>query len=286
VSWPAEALLSREEIAMVDMKTVLLPVDFSDRSMEAVRQARSIARHVRCGLIVLNVVESSGSDVQFEPGGSSVQDLQAYLNRHFRDTPVEYLIKPGVPAKVINQVARGRRADLIVIAGHIRGPFETFALGSVAAEVLCSAPCPVWVSLHEERGPAPLFRRILCSVGLSDSTGATLDCAIQFTHAFDAACDVIHVAANSDGEEQRHITEDRLTRPERDSLDAIKKKLDGRGQLILATGDPAKVIAAASAALKSDLLAMGRSRSTDEIARVHSLPFTLARSAACPVAVI
>jgi len=271
---------------MVGMKTVLLPVDFSDRSMEAVRQARSIARHVRCGLIVLNVVESSGSDVQFEPGGSSVQDLQAYLNRHFRDTPVEYLIKPGTPAKVINQVARGRRADLIVIAGHIRGPFETFALGSVAAEVLCSAPCPVWVSLHEERGPAPLFRRILCPVGLSDSKSATLDWAMRLADTFSAACDVIHVAANSDGEEQRRITEDWLTRPERETLDAVKKKLDGSGQIILATGDVASAVTIASAGLKSDLIVMGRSRSRDEIARLHSLPFKLTRLASCPVVVV
>ena len=223
---------------MFDMKTVLLPVDFSDRSMEAARQARGVARRVRCRLIVLNVImEREGSDVQFEPGGSSVKELQAYLNREFRDTPVEYLMEPGAPAEVIDQVTRERRADVIVISGHNRGPFDAFALGSVAADVMCSAPCPVWVSLHEERGPAPIFRRILCPVGLSDSTGATLDWAMQFAHAFDAACDAIHVAANSDGQEQRRITEDWLTRREREALDAVKKKLDGRGKLILAAGE-------------------------------------------------
>jgi len=271
---------------MFDMKTVLLPVDFSDRSMEAVRQAKGIACRVPCRLIVLNVVESAEGDLRFEPGGSSVQELQAYLNREFRDTPVEYLTEPGAPAEVINQVAREKGVDVIVIAGHNRGPFEAYALGSVAAEVLCSAPCPVLVSLHEERGPAPLFRRILCPVGLSDSTGATLDSAMRLARAFDAACDVIHVAANSDGDEQRNITEDGLTRPEREALDAVKQRLDGAGQLMLATGDPARVIAAASVALKSDLLVMGRSRSTEPMARVHSLPFTLARLAACPVVVI
>jgi nucleotide-binding universal stress UspA family protein len=276
---------------MFDRKTILLPVDFSDRSMEAARQARGIARRVQCRLIVLNAIESEGSYLRFEPGGSSVEELQAYLNREFEDTPVEYLMKPGTPTEVIDQVAREKAADGIVIAGHNRRPFEAFALGSVAAEVLCSSPCPVLVSLHEERGPAPgpapLFRRILCSVGLSDSTDATLDWAMQFAQVFGAACDVIHVAANCDREEQRCIPEDWLTRLEREALDAVKKRLDGcAGQLMLAAGDPARVIAAASVASKSDLLVMGRSRSTDEIARVHSLPFTLARLAACPVVVI
>jgi nucleotide-binding universal stress UspA family protein len=262
---------------MFDMKTVLLPVDISGRSMEAARQARGIARRVRCRLIVLNVSESRGSGLQFEPGGASAQELQSYLSREFGETPVEYVVEPGDPAEIIERVAR---------AGHNRRPFEAFALGSVTAEVLCSAPCPVWVSLHEEKGPAPLFRKILCPVGLSDSTGATLDWALQFARAFDAACDVIHVAVNSDGREPRRITEDRLTYAEREGLEAVREKLDGRGQLLLATGDVASAVTVASVGLKSDLLVMGRSRSRDEIARVHSLPFTLTRNAVCPVVVI
>ncbi len=215
-----------------------------------------------------------------------MQELPSYLNREFGDTPVEYVIQAGDPAEIIDRVATHKRADLIVIGGHIRRPFEAFALGSVTAEVLCSAPCPVWVSFHEERGPAPLFQRILCPVGLSDSTAATLDWALQFARAFDAGCDVIHIAANSNGEGPQRITEDRLTSAEREGLEAIKEKLDGSGQLIFAAGGVAGVIAAASVDLKSDLLVMGRSRSRDEVARVHRLPFTLARRAACPVVAI
>lgn len=271
---------------MFDLKTVLLPVDFSGRSLEAARQAKGIARRVRCRLIVLNVVESAENGLRFEPGGLPAQELQSYLNREFGETPVEYVLEPGAPAEIIDRVAKDRRAGLIVIAGHNRRPFEAFALRSVTAEVLCSAPCPVWVSLHEERGPAPLFRRVLCPVSLSDSTSATLDWAMQFAHVFGAACDVIHVAANSDGQEPRRITEDRLTYAEREGLEAVKKKLDGRGQLILATGELASVIGTASLGLKADLMVMGRSPSRDEMARVNSLPFTLARLAACPVVVI
>ena len=66
---------------MFDLKTVLLPVDFSSRSLEAARQARGIARRVRCRLIVLNVVESRGTDLKFEPGGASVHELQSCRRR-------------------------------------------------------------------------------------------------------------------------------------------------------------------------------------------------------------
>ena len=276
----------QEELDMFDRKTVLLPIDFSGRSLEAARQARGIARRFRCRLIVLNIEENEGGRPQFEPGGASVQELPSYLNREFGDTPVEYVIEAGDPAEIIDRVATDRKADLIVIGGHIRRPFETFALGSVTAEVLCSAPCPVWVSLHEERGPAPLFRSILCPVKLTDSAGANLDWALKFAHAFGATCNVIHVAGTANGDEPRRVTEDQLTYAEREGIRAVRRKLDGLGQLILAAGSVASAIAAASLDLKSDLLVMGRSRSRDEVARVHSLPFTLARRVACPVVAI
>ena len=272
---------------MSDLKTLLLPVDFSERSLEAARQAKGIARHFHSRLIVLNVAERDRrTDVQFEAGGSSAEELQSYFNRELRETPVDYVVEPGDPAQVIDKRARETAADLIVMAGHNRGPFESFVLGSVTAEVLCSAPCPVWVSLHEQKGPAPLFRRVLCSVGLSDSTGATFDWALRFAGAFEATCDVIHVAANSDGQQQRRITEDSLTNSERQALAAVKAKLGGYGQVILAAGELGKTIGAASAKLGADLLVIGRSQTGNEIARVRSLAFTLAHAAPCPVVVI
>jgi nucleotide-binding universal stress UspA family protein len=246
---------------VLDLKTILLPVDFSGRSLEAARQVKGIARRVRCRLILLNVLDNRRGELQFEAGGWCAQELQSYINREFGETPVEYVAQPGAPADIIERVARERGADLIVITGHNREPFEALALGSVTAEVLSSASCPVWVSLHEERGTWPLFRRILCPVRLLDSTDSTLDWALQFVHAFDATCDVIHVARNSGGHEPRRMAEDWLTNAERERLGAIKRKLDGRGQVILAAGDPAKVIAAASGGLKYDLLVTGRHRS-------------------------
>lgn len=271
---------------MCDLKTILLPVDFSDRSLEAAREAKGIARHVRCRLVVLNVAETRISELQFEPGGSSAQELWSYFNRELREIPVEYAVEPGAPAQVIDQVAREDRADLILMAGHNRKPFEAFALGSVTAGVLYSAACPVWVSFHAERGSAPLFRRILCPAGLSESSGAALDWALRFAHAFDAACDVIQVTVHAHNGESRSITEDSLRREERATLDTVRQKLDGRGQVILTAGDPETAIAAAAADLKSNLVVMGRGQPGNEIARVRSLPMALARRAPCPVVVV
>lgn len=268
---------------MFQIKTLLLPVDFSERSLEAARQAKAIIRHFHSRLIVLNIGEDTRrTSLQFEAGGWSSQGLQAYFDREFADVPTQYLAKEGDPAQVIAEQARAGAADLIVMAGHTRSPFEDFALGSVTAGVLSCAPCPVWVSLHDEKGPAPLFRRILCAVDLSNMSAKAFDWAVAFADAFGATCDVIHVSESGD-DQAGQIAEDLLPSIEREAVDRIRTELGSRGQVILATGELVKVVCGLCLESRSDLLVIGRSRAGNEIEQVHSASYKLVHSAPCPV---
>lgn len=59
---------------------------------------------------------------------------------------VEALLLRGRPASAIVDEARAFRADLIVVGNRGHGQFETMLLGSVSAEVVDHAPCPVLVA--------------------------------------------------------------------------------------------------------------------------------------------
>ncbi len=59
---------------------------------------------------------------------------------------VETTLLLGRPASVIVDEARRTKADLIVVGSHGRGPFASALIGSVAAEVVDHAPCPVLVA--------------------------------------------------------------------------------------------------------------------------------------------
>lgn len=262
---------------MFQMKTLLLPVDFSGRSLEAARQAKAIARHFRSRLIVLNVEQNDRrTSLRFETGGWSSERLQAYFDRELADIPIQYIVKEGDAAQAIAEQASACAADLVVIAGHSRRPFEDFALGSVTAEVLSSSPCPVWVSLHGEPGPAPLFRRILCAVDLSEFSSKTFDWAWAFADAFKATCDVLHVSEAGDAENS-------LPSKEREAVDRIEAKLGTRGRVILATGELGKAICSLSGESRADLLVIGRSRGGNEIDRVHNAAYELVHQVLCPV---
>jgi nucleotide-binding universal stress UspA family protein len=53
------------------------------------------------------------------------------------------VLREGVAANAIVRVARGQRADVIVMGTHGRGGLAKLLLGSVAERVVASAPCPV-----------------------------------------------------------------------------------------------------------------------------------------------
>jgi universal stress protein A len=53
------------------------------------------------------------------------------------------LIMAGSPHEVIVRAARSKRVDVLVVGTHGRTGLPRFFLGSVAARVLATAPCPV-----------------------------------------------------------------------------------------------------------------------------------------------
>ena len=81
---------------------------------------------------------------------------------------VETVAVRGRPASAIITLAQHARADLIIVGSRGRGPIASMLLGSVAAEVVDSAPCPVLVARTER-----VDRLLVADDGSTDSIGAT-----------------------------------------------------------------------------------------------------------------
>jgi nucleotide-binding universal stress UspA family protein len=77
--------------------------------------------------------------------------------REIRCTRCDLVIEPvllrGRPASMIVEEARDMPADLVVVGHRGHGPWESMLLGSVSAEVVDHAPCPVLVARDERLGP-------------------------------------------------------------------------------------------------------------------------------------
>jgi nucleotide-binding universal stress UspA family protein len=94
------------------------------------------------------------------PQTNPVRDALARAEREIRcargDLEIETTLERGRPASVIIELARQLPADLIVVGHRGAGAWETMLLGSVSAEVVDQAPCPVLVARDDELGPIVL----------------------------------------------------------------------------------------------------------------------------------
>jgi nucleotide-binding universal stress UspA family protein len=72
------------------------------------------------------------------------------------DLIIESRLLRGRAASVIVEEARQMSADLVVVGHRGHGRWESILLGSVSAEVVDHAPCPVLVARDERLGPIVL----------------------------------------------------------------------------------------------------------------------------------
>jgi len=135
---------------MLQFSRILVPVDFSDSSDEALRYARALAERVGGQLHLLHVLDESIIYGGLDPLPISVrtefeQRAAANLARLATDiSPVPELVtRVGSPFLEIIRYARDAKIELIVIGTHGHGPIAHLLLGSVAERVVRKAPCPV-----------------------------------------------------------------------------------------------------------------------------------------------
>ncbi len=142
---------------MIPPRTILVATDFSDASGLALAYARDLARRCGSALHLLHVV----TDADVSPGtealwGFSETEVQhrwvdeakaklADLCPADEGTalPVHTTVEIGLPADGILRYAGEHPIDLIVMGTRGRGAVQQLLLGSVAADVVRRAPCPV-----------------------------------------------------------------------------------------------------------------------------------------------
>ncbi len=142
---------------MVAIKRILVPIDFSSSSRQALDHAVQLAQALGASVEVLHVHEASpyvGPDtLAFLPvdlTDDRWEEMRGELTwelAHFVGTDrargLDVTVERGVPGDVIAQVARAHGADLIIMGTHGRTGLSRLVVGSVAETVMRRAPCPV-----------------------------------------------------------------------------------------------------------------------------------------------
>jgi nucleotide-binding universal stress UspA family protein len=145
----ASIIDQRKEHAMLPIRTILHPTDFSENSGYAFQFACALARDYGAKLVVLHVYPTPvlfGDSMSALPLDVPRDELLKMLNEIKPDDPaiaIERVLVVGEAAYEIRLAAEAHHANLIVMGTHGRGGLSRLVMGSVAEDVSRNANCPV-----------------------------------------------------------------------------------------------------------------------------------------------
>ena len=140
--------------------TVLVPLDFSEFSLNAVEKVLALASE-QTEVHVLHVVDPTPAIISMDPAlpvppsvdQSRFDDAMKAMRERFDDprySHVHVFCKMGDPGRMIADHAHQSKVTLIVMPSHGRTGLTRLMIGSVTERVLRLAECPVLV-LRESR---------------------------------------------------------------------------------------------------------------------------------------
>jgi nucleotide-binding universal stress UspA family protein len=123
---------------------VLLPVDFSETSSQAVAMARKIEGLKEA--VLVHVISGGEASEQIEESMKKAQEMLAVLVQDLgrQGVKASYHVLRGNPAEEINSLARAEKITLIAMSSYSTGWLK-HALGSTTYEVVRQADRPVLV---------------------------------------------------------------------------------------------------------------------------------------------
>jgi nucleotide-binding universal stress UspA family protein len=267
-------------------ETILVPVDFSEISVHALRTASLLA--ARCGRprIIAMYANWFEAPPYFTVGRitelqaefrESLQTAEASLGTFVQSVlggdaaSVEVRAIEALPADGIRQLAANTDADLIVMGTHGRGGLNRWMLGSVAERVLRESPVPVLTVRSAPREPV---RHVLCPVHDTELSRRALSFAAGIGACFDATVTVVHVHEASGNKSVSDLCS--WVSAEERSRCVIRE--------LTRHGDPAEEIVKLAAEEPYDLVVMGATRRRFfEGMVLGTTTLRTVRHASCPV---
>jgi nucleotide-binding universal stress UspA family protein len=259
---------------VLNIKKILLPVDFPNASLRVLHQAATLAHHFHSEIVMLHVVTAqshaagvpedgpalAGWDILAETVRAAQKNLDQSLGPELDGIAIQRVLVKGDPARAILQTARVENADLIMMPSH-GYTFNQFLMGSVTAKILNGTECPVWTGAHVEESSVQEFsiRNVLCAVEFGARSRKTVSWAAQMAAEFDAHLTLVHVTASVElfgpgGDYVDLRWKEALVGDASQRLAKLQQDTGITADVLIGSGDVPKVLSQAVKQTKADLL--------------------------------
>lgn len=263
---------------LLTLKSVLVATDLDESSPSVLRTAVRLAALAGARL---HLVHAADRPV---PGDES--RLRALYQATAPDAPrpESAQVVHGVPARdAIVDLAARVDADVVILGPHRRGAGQAGELGSTAASVVRTAPCPCLVTATELRLP---LERVVAAVDASEAGGGVLSVALSWASALRpregrARITALHVAADPGEDAVQRV---------RGELERARARAGGAafvemGERLASGAAPAEEILRHASADAADLLVVG-TRGADPSPGLGSVSAAVARATPCPLLLV
>jgi nucleotide-binding universal stress UspA family protein len=269
------------------IKTILFPVDFSDRGVAILPHVEAAARRFGASVTMLHVVEPLvmpyGPIETLAFRGLLPPKLVAKAKKMiervgdsaFDGVNVKRVVETGDPASCIADLARDCSIDLIMMPTRGRGVFRAALVGSVTAKVLNDVDCPVWTAAHVETlaaGRHVEWRNLVCTVDLSSETRHLIQTAQDLEGTCAATVRIVHAVPGREGASQEAAR----------FIHDIQSQEGTDFEVSIEPGKVSRVVGCCVRRHNADLVLAGRGFDGGET-RPRSHTYAIVRDAGCPV---
>lgn len=282
---------------------ILFPVDFSERCKQTIPFVKAFAERHAATITLMHVIHIpagcyGGIETAFS-GVFDVAEMETDARRQLTAfygegaepaMPVGAHTTYGDPGREIVAYAAQNHIDLIMMptAGH--GKFRRWLLGSITAQVLHDAHCPVWTASHAEQTGLVQHidcRRILCAVGRGETSLPVMRHAKDLAQESGATVSLVHAVPVTPAPDTFHAESQRLLA---DSMNAARKQIDElqraagtQWSVCVKGGSVSEVVREAALQYSADLVVSGRGRLPEWFGGLRTHAYAVIRDSPCPV---
>jgi nucleotide-binding universal stress UspA family protein len=143
---PAHDFVSPGEKAdPINIKKIVLCMDFSKHAQHALNHAFSIAKQYNAELTLLHVLEHppGSADIQSTTAKTTEQLRESAPPRAINPSLVKFLVRIGKPYQQVIDLAMEAQTDLVIMGVRGRSSLNSALFGSTTYRVIQLGPCPV-----------------------------------------------------------------------------------------------------------------------------------------------
>lgn len=196
------------------IETILVATDFSEASSNAFRYALDLASRLQAEIVLAHIHAATEDGLTKSQSESIARSLKGYeraaeLSAGPAELKIRTVINAGTTSEELLRLSDGLKADLIVMGTQGAASHDSKPLGSIAAEMIAKAPCPV-LAVPAEASYQPIDQMIY-AMAFASSDQKIIDYLVELSEQLEAKLSCVHVSTEHSDWEDIELAEFRQT---------------------------------------------------------------------------